>query len=212
MRIFLLLLLIPVAACCHAQKVQKTEPKVRIGFSPLALAQIDFTLLPTAEIQLSDRLILNGEAGYIFSSLYLNEKSYNAAQGFIARVSPKIFTGHTRRFYLAPQFFYKKVSHRIEDWLGKDVVGGVPSYSQYQRFRYERRIYGTNLTCGVYLPLDRKGRNSLDLYAGLGVRWKKAEVTDVPRAAYRTNIQFFGDEGLTTASTPIGARLLFALH
>jgi len=212
MRILLLLVLLPAAVLCQGQKISEPAKKVRIGISPLALAQIDFTLLPAVDIQLSDRLILTGEAGYIFSSLYMNEKSYNAAQGFIVRVSPKILIGQTRRFYMAPQFFYKKVSHRIEDWLGKDVVGGVPSYSQYQRFRYQRRIYGTNLTCGVYLPLDRKGRNSLDLYAGLGVRWKKAEVTDVPRATYRTNLQFFGDEGLVTASIPLGARLLFSLH
>jgi hypothetical protein len=135
-----------------------------------------------------------------------------SGKGFILRPSVKIFLAEKNKFYLQPQAFYKQVSHYVEDWLGKEAVNDVPSYEQYQKFRYRRIVWGGNIICGWLNPLDKKNKTFLDLYFGLGLRKKEAKIPGEPRSIYRRNNGILiNDVNNVMPSLPAGLRLLIRL-
>jgi len=159
-------------------------------------------------------LLLTGEAGYIFASDYLRNENggERKASGFIIRPALKFFMNDRSRTYLQPQFFYKQVTHRVYDWLGKEMVDNVASYEQLQNFKYRRKIVGVNVILGTVMPLGL--RNSfVDLYIGLGVRKKTVKVVGEPTSSYQ-RIPIIGNsdnanEGIFP-SLPAGIRFIYA--
>lgn len=196
-----------------------TFPKARhaISVNPFALAQLDYTILAGYDIRLKHRLYLSTEAGYIFSSSYIEsmDNPSTNGSGFIIRPSVKWFHGITQKFYVQPQVFFKQFTHAGEDWIGKNAVNGVPAYEQYQQFRYRRNIWGINFIGGFAFPLGPKGKTFMDAYCGLGVRYKKSIVVGEPRSIYREpSFSFFAngiDQGWLP-SFPAGLRFCYVIH
>jgi hypothetical protein len=221
MKKFLLLLFI-FPFCVNAQKMKRsfperlfTENKTAISFNPFALAEIDFTALVGYENKLEPKLYLSNEAGYIFASNYIGkgERSSNNGTGFLIRPSLKWFVADNNKFYLQPQIFYKQVTHKMNDWLGKAAVNGMPSYEQLQDFKYRREIFGFNAVAGFALSLDQHKRSYMDLYFGFGVRYKKSVIAGEPRSVYQNSSGMFGDmDSGIFPSVPIGMRIIYALN
>lgn len=183
-KILLLLCAFPFFA--KAQRAQPfTQVSNAISFNPFALIEIDYTALVGYENKLAPKIFLSTEAGYIFSSGYIGSRNGSSSNGtgFLIRPSVKWFVAENNRFYLQPQIFYKQVTHKVYDWLGKDVVNGVPAYEQLQDFKYRRKIIGFNAVSGFVLPLDHRRKGFIDLYFGIGVRYKKKIVLWVSRKA-----------------------------
>jgi hypothetical protein len=217
----ILFLLLAFPFCVNAQKKRQTvnerlftENKTAISFNPFALAAIDYTLLAGYERKLSHKLFLGTEAGYIFASGYIGNdgQSSNNGTGFIIRPSLRWFVADNNKFYLQPQVFYKQVTHKMHDWLGKDAVNGVPSYEQLQDFKYRRKISGFNLVAGFALPLGQHKRRYIDLYFGLGIRNKRSLIAGEPTSIYNRTIGIFEpvDDGVFP-SVPVGVRFIYAI-
>jgi hypothetical protein len=221
MKNFLLLLLVfPFGV--NAQKMKRsfperlfTENNTAISFNPFALAEIDFTALAGYENRLAPKLYLSNEAGYIFASNYIGNDgtSSNNGTGFLIRPSLKWFVTDNGKFYLQPQIFYKQVTHKMHDWLGKAAVNRVPSYEQLQDFKYRRKIYGFNTVAGFVLSLDQHKKGYMDFYFGLGIRNKKTVIAGEPNSVYKNSDGMFADmdNGLFP-SIPMGIRIIYALH
>lgn len=220
MKKILALMFLSVALQAGAQQ-SRLFPTVHsaVSFNPFALAEIDFTLLGGYEHKIKPRIFLATEAGYIFSSLYVGTDNDGRARasGFMIRPSIKWFVADNDKFYLQPQFFYKQVTHHLYDWLGKEAVGGVPSYQQLQNFNYKRSSAGFNAVVGFALPLDQHKKGFIDLYMGLGLRRKWSKVVGEPRSVYRN------DTGVTIndspdansgifPSVPAGIRFIYAIR
>ncbi|HEU4470300.1 MAG TPA: hypothetical protein VFR58_04390 [Flavisolibacter sp.] len=209
----LLLLLLPLGAAAQQRDPGPDYTKA-ISFSPLALAQIDFTMMLGAEYRLRPGFSLYTDAGYIFSSAYLTDGGNSrGASGFIIRPAARFYLRGRSLFYLQPQVFYKQVTHRLHDWLGKNCVEGVPAFEQLQDFRYRRQAYGFNGVVGALVPLSRRDRVFFDFYLGLGVRYKKNAVVKEPnccfdRGGFVTTIN--RDEG-SFPSIPAGVKLVIAV-
>lgn len=215
MRHLFLLCLLAFSFLVKAQK-SRLMPAYQKAFSFNVLPLIDYAILLGMEFKIKPKLLLGGEAGYIFNSDYLrtNNGSDTKASGFIIRPALKFFMNDRSRSYLQPQFFYKQVTHRVYDWLGKQMVNDVASYEQLQSFKYRRKIVGVNVILGTVLPI--KIRNGFfDFYAGLGIRKKTSEIVDEPTSSYQ-RIPIIGnsnnaDDGVFP-SLPAGVRFIYAFH
>ena len=218
--IFVLLLVL--SFCAHAQRKKHSfterlfpENKTAISFNPFALAEIDFTALAGYENRLVPKLYLSTEAGYILASNYIGSdgESSNNGTGFLIRPSLKWFVADNNKFYLQPQIFYKQVTHKMYDWLQKDVVNGVSAYEQLQNFKYRRKIYGLNTVAGFVLPLEQHKKGYIDFYFGLGIRSKKTVIAGEPGSAYQNSSGMFAnmDNGVFP-SVPMGIRIIYSIN
>jgi len=214
MRKFVLLLLaFPLCVYAQDSRIPFTEKKTAVSINPLALIGIDFTVMAGFEHKLSSKLYMSNEAGYIFASQYITDgESTSNGKGFIIRPSLKWFVAKDNKFYLQPQVFYKQVTHKMYDWVGKNPVNGIPAYEQLEEFRYRRKITGFNIVAGSVLPLDWNGKGYIDVYIGLGVRNKKNKVVE-SNTVYQRPTGIFNptDEGVFP-SVPMGVRFIYALN
>src|SRR4051812_3841319 len=157
MRKFFLPILLIGSLMAHAQKQKPPlNYKAAFSFSPLALAQIDYTLMFGGEYRLRPGITLVTDIGYIFGSEYMKGEA-KPAVGFVFRPSVKLFVNERNNFYLQPQLFYKQVTHQEYDWLGMECVNGIPTYEALTHFRYRRVVYGVNATAGAVLPRAKTG-------------------------------------------------------
>jgi hypothetical protein len=195
---------------------QKTKPPVvyqkAISISPLALADVDHTLMLTGEYRFNNKLALVTDVGYIFASEYIGNTQ--KTWGFNIRPSIRMYYGKRNKGYLQGQVFYKLANYTLHDWVGKDCVNGVPSYQQEMDFDYRKKVMGFNLIAGGVLPLSQSHQWLIDLYGGLGFRHKKHQMVNQPNSCYSIDggwvFNFYNDE-VTTISVPMGVRLTYVL-
>jgi hypothetical protein len=192
---------------------QKLSYDKAISFSPLMLLGPDYTLTLGYEQRLNENIIIFPELGYIIGSSHLRSSSdVRHTWGFQFRPSVKILVNRKKTFYLQPQLFYKRVDHRLYDWLGKDCVDEVPSYEELKDFTFRRKAYGFNAIAGVMLP-NRSRKLIFDFYWGLGVRFKESLVPGEGRNCFQPFnsgiVNLGGNEALP--NMPMGMRLVFVL-
>jgi hypothetical protein len=154
------------------------------------------------------------DIGYIFGSAYLGDPENQKATGFVFRPSIRFYSGRRNNFYMQPQVFYKLVTHKVQDWVGMNCDNGVPAYQQLKEFKYRRNIYGLNATIGRVIPLDRNNRLFVDLFIGVGVRYKKSGIAANDCSCYQPTSMLIFEEDPDNGffpSLPGGAKLVFAL-
>lgn len=199
---------------CYGQK-RNLKPRIvykkSISFSPFALVAVDGTMSIGGEYRVKENKALLLDAGYIFYSYYLanNEK----ASGFTFRPAFRYYYGKRIQSYWQAQLLYKQVMYRQNDWLGKDCVNEVPSYYQFQKFKYRKQVAGLNVMAGEVMRLS--DRFFLDVYAGLGIRMKLHKVIDVDYSCYRTNSGDVPDiykPKMVTISVPVNLKIIFKLE
>jgi hypothetical protein len=188
-----------------------------IHFSPLAVLQIDYTLMAGAEYRLRPNLALVLEGGYIFASSYLDElQNQSGGTGFIIRPAMRWYMGKKNRFYFQPQMFYKLVTHKKYDWVGRDCVDEVPSYEELTEFKYRRHISGANVMIGRIVPLGRSGKRFVDFYLGMGVKYKKSVIVNETHSCFMPPNAFTianddPDNGFFP-NVPAGVKLIFSIR
>src|SRR3954470_16284890 len=75
--------------------------KAAITFSPLALLQIDYTIMSGAEFRLKPRVSLVADVGYVFYSSYLGGNGTdNSGTGFMIRPGLRYYVNNTHSFYI----------------------------------------------------------------------------------------------------------------
>lgn len=186
-----------------------------IHFNPFALAQIDYTFLTGIEFRTNPRVSVVTELGYIFASDYieLQSKSFPAS-GFMIRPSVRFFMNERKNFYLQPQVFFKKVTHHLHDWVGMDCENDVPGYEEFKEFRFQRFIYGFNVTGGFLVPLSKSGNTLIDFYFGFGLRQKSVSIKNEPNACYNRRNFFvsISQSNGMVPGIPSGIKLIFVVR
>ncbi|HEX6333342.1 MAG TPA: DUF3575 domain-containing protein [Flavisolibacter sp.] len=212
-------ILVPVFfLCCHSSFSQekKQEPlsfQWAVHFSPLALIDFDNTVMLGGEYRLGKNIGVLLDAGYIFWSNYFTTITH--ASGVHLRPSARLYFGKKMTEYVQLQGIWKHARYEIYDWLERDVVNGVPSYSRLQEFNYKRDVLGLNIIIGEAMPVAKK--LSIDAYFGLGLRYRRQGVVNIPGSRYgSSDDQAWGGnrfrEELLTASMPAGIRLTYYLR
>jgi hypothetical protein len=195
----------------HRMPKPKIMYKKTIIFSPFALVDLDQTILPGGEYRFSQRWSVVADVGYTFSSYYITNNKNTS--GFTVRPAIRRYYGRRNELFWQAQLLYKQVTYLQKDWLDKDCVEGVPTYSQYQEFRFLKKVYGINAMAGEVMPLSNK--LYLEVFAGLGMRLKEHDVIGEGNSCYRTNtvgtLNMYRPR-TTTISAPISLRLVYRLE
>lgn len=210
---FLLLFLSAAIVASAQNKKQPVVYKKAISLSPLALADMDHTLMLTGEYRLHNKLALLVDAGYIFASEYFSQE--RKTWGYNIRPAIRMYYGKRNKGYLQAQAFHKSVTYTLHDWLGQNCVNGVPTYEKLQEFDFRKNVTGFHLTAGAVLPLTQSHKWLIDLYGGIGFRSKKHHLVNQPDACYNlvgTALFNFQMDDVTTASLPLGVRITYVLE
>lgn len=146
---------------------------VRINF-PGLLDFYDQNISLGAEYQFNPQWSAGIDAGYIFQSEYISKNK--GVKGMILRPFVRYYLKEKRTGFLEANLHYKQVVYKVKDWIGRDVINGVPAYEELSIFDFNKSVFGINLAIGTKWNLDRKNnRIKLEPYAGLGARIKRQE-------------------------------------
>lgn len=162
-----------------------------------------------AEYKFAPQWSAGSDVAYIFSSEYLSDSK--GTNGFIVRPFFRFYPDVEKRLFLEMQLHYKYASYRLKDWLGKDVVEGIPSYEELTTFHFIKKALGIHFNAGTSANLTRDKKLRLELYIGLGVRHKK-QYAD--KGTYIREKGWFVDlyqPDYTTVVMPMGFRLVYDL-
>ena len=151
--------------------------KILVRFSPLGVIDfLDHNLTPGIEYRMYGRWAAGLDAGYIFASDYIAKNKGTA--GVLMRPYVRFYPKSSSGLFLHAEFHYKRVRYRLEDWLGKAPVNGIPTYEEFTTFSYVKRVTGANLRIGGELFLSPNKRLRSEVTVGFGVRFKKSLVRD----------------------------------
>lgn len=168
-----------------------------------------------AEYRLNRSWSVTMDAGYIFYSLY-NGKAEKAS-GILLRPAIRKYTSKYRDRFIDLQLHYKNVAYNIYDWLGKDVVNGVPTYEELKVFQYRKRVMGAQILFGGREELTWNHRLFLEVFVGLGLRYKEEWLPKEANSRYDlNNSSYFRNASSEKANhllpaLPIGVRFIYAL-
>lgn len=164
------------------------------------------------EYRFNDSWSVSCDAGWIFHSTYF--ENIKSTSGIIFRPSARGYFQKSRRTFAELQFHYKNVTYKIEDWLGRGCINGIPAYEEFTTFRYRKKVAGLNLNFGYQGRISRNNKLWFDVYLGVGARKKWDKVVKEEGSCYEnngpftfTNSNFWGDD--LYPSLPMGFRLLY---
>ena len=208
----LLLLIAFNATVCIAQKKEKyILPKGSwlFRFNPTGMIDpVETNFSVGGEYRFHSNWSVSADAAWIFYSSYFGAKHTN---GFIFRPAIRYYIPHTDGMFVETELHYKYVSYRIEDWLGKNCVNGVPSYEEFTRFSYLKQAWGFHIKTGYQERIGRDKRFWMEAYLGIGPRWRSFKVKDEPNSCYT----HAGDASLNiinnnlSVAIPMGIRLMY---
>ena len=162
-----------------------------------------------AERRISRFVSVAIDAGYIIFSQRFREGN---SSGFIIRPAVRYFPDNSKVF-LEAELHYKQHIHRIYDWVGRDIVGGVATYQEYKQFKLKKEVIGPHLKFGSLIPASK--RLWFEIYVGVGLHYRRYTVPEEKDFVYTFNQLF---EQVSTGQTeklvaiPIGGRILYRLR
>lgn len=208
-----LIILLMMCEMAEAQKLSDTLAKGNtfLRFNIVNIVDVSEPNISFGvERRISDHVSLTLDAGYILMSQRFRENGNSS--GFIIRPAVRYFP-EKRKIFFEAELHYKQHTHHLTDWIGRDVVAGVPAYEEYRNFRLRKQVIGPHFKFGALMPV--KKRLWFEFYAGIGIHWRKYTVVEGRDLAYRFDQQF---EIITTGNTeklvaiPIGGRILYRLR
>jgi hypothetical protein len=185
-----------------------------LRFNPLGLIDIiDQNISAGAEYRFKPKWSAAVDAAYIFQSNNLD--NLQSAKGYIIRPAVRKYFSRQLNHYVEAELHYKHLATTIEDWVGRNVVNGVPAYEEYRKFRYIKEVAGLQVKLGVQECLVQKKWLWIELYAGFGVR-KKWQHAQLPPGSSYTFLRRMFSEDPNQSNTvfpafPGGVRLLFKI-
>jgi hypothetical protein len=147
------------------------------------------------------------DVAYIFKSIYLSESK--VANGIILRPFIRYYPKKEKGGFLEAEIHYKYVAYRLTDWVGRDATNGVPAYEEYATFHYNKRVMGLNINAGTDENLSRDKRLRLEVYIGIGIRFKKQGADIGIYTRQRELFQNLYNPQYSTVVLPLGMRLLY---
>lgn len=181
MKFVFALLFSSLSILVFAQKQVVLPYTTAVSFSPLALADGDRAVMIGGEYRLKQHWAIVADAGYVFTSNYFD--AIKKVSGINARSSIRYYYGRHKQEFLQAQIMYKHINYSMYDWLGKNCVNDVPAYDELQDFTFRKKVWGFNMIAGEIIPIF-SNQFFLEIYAGIGVRYKRQDIANVDNACY----------------------------
>lgn len=211
-----LLLMLIFTGVLLAQSPESTKPplyKKAVRFNMLGLLDVfDGNFSFGGEYAFQPRWSVTTDLSFVLYSAYF--EGNKRALGYIIKPGIRYYVADNRRGFLEAVVFYKRVGYKMEDWLDKDVVNGLPAYQQYQDFIIRKRVAGLNIQAGLQRSISSDKLLRIEGYIGLGIRFKWQDIKDHPEATFDSNDGFFwrdNNEYLVVPSVPFGIRLVYCI-
>lgn len=193
------------------------QEKVAIRINPFGMIDVfDGNLSAGVTYSLNSRWSATADISYIFYSTYLERNK--GASGYIFKPAIRYYLSGSRKTFIESTLWYKRSRYKVEDWLGMNCVNGVSAYEEYKDFRILKKVVGFNIQAGIQKSLIKNNLLRMEIYAGIGVRFKWQEIMGAPKACYSPNIFFFNntnsiyDPYYIGASIPHGLRLVYVIE
>ena len=205
--------LLPVAVLFTSLVQAQTgvKPEILARFNVLGLIDpFDRNFSTGVEVRFNPQWSAGTDAGYIFYSKYLMDAKRTS--GFIVRPFIRHYYKKSKRSFVEAEFHYKMANYKLEDWLGREVVNGVPAYEELKEFTFRKQALGFHLKIGKVNTLSKNKKLLIEYYVGMGIRkkWNKSLEGD-----YRLREGLFSihktDPQYTGLAVPMGARLLYKI-
>ena len=190
--------------------------KLYLRMNPAGLIDMyDMNINIGSEYRINHNWSATMDAGYIYFSQYAGRVKH--ASGILLRPGIRKYAGKRKDFFLELQLHYKEVSYRVEDWLEKSLVNDVATYEEYKTFRYHKQVFGAHFTIGAREYLSRNHRWFFEVYAGVGLHYKKEGMRNETNSRYDPpNLLLIANGSSETVkrfspAVPGGIRLVFRL-
>jgi hypothetical protein len=210
---FLLLLLLNHSSIRAQRKSRVVLPQgisfVRLNFTGL-FDPVETNFSVGYEYRLKEKMSLAADLGYLFYSVYF--ENITGTSGYIFRPSIRLFIDEKNRGYFDTEIHYKHTNYKIEDWLGRGCVNGIPAYEEFTTFKYKRDILGLHLKIGYQGMLSRNGKFWYEIYTGAGIRGRWEKLKNEPGSCYNNAtavIEFNSINQNISYAIPTGLRLLY---
>lgn len=213
MKKLFLLIILSVNYMLLSGQQQHKQPafpwSVRFNFTGLA-DPYDGNISIGAEYAVGSRLSVIADFAYIFYARFPSE--ILSASGVLIRPVIRYYMSNSPIIFFEAAPFYKHAGYKMEDWVGKDCINGIPAYKQYQKYIFRRRVLGLNLQAGIQAVLSKDKALRLEFYTGLGIRIKWEDIKDDSRACPLGRQIFGGNntkEPQVLPGFPQGIRLVY---
>jgi hypothetical protein len=171
----------------HAQDDagRKDYPIVTLRTNPLSFLENDGNIMLGVGYQWHQRWAMAIDPGYIFFTPYNNSETsqVSSMSGIKVRADVRYFFEKSRKglfnTFVAPEFHYKYVRSRKWEDFGINCLGGQCDYYQRAEYTEIKKEMGAALKIGTILPLGN-GRFNVEVYGGLGFKFKRFVDTDLP--------------------------------
>ena len=140
-------------------------------------------------------------AGIEFGKILYSRKFTEAIKnrGTLYRPYIRYYVGKNKNQFLEMEFHYKVANNGMYDFLAKDVVNNIPSYTQLQNFTIRKRAYGMHFKYGLIQNIANH-KLFLEENVGFGFRYRKIDLPNEPNSVYRVR------SGFSTTSIPSNSR------
>ena len=223
-----LLLLLIISLGIHAQEKKKSfrdETQFSLRTNPLSFIEADANVMLGIGMQWSPRLAATIEPAYIFGRLYGTVNNDNQtgalpASGIKLRTDFRYYfsdfpNGKRSALFIGPEFHYKYVNTTLEDEFGINCIGNNCAYRQRAEYKETKEELGGFLKMGLHAPVVDK--LAIELFWGLGVKWKWRRESDIPVGGSFTDPPDSRGNGIIPREglmvmLPMGAKLSFLLR
>lgn len=213
MKCYFFMLMMAASVSAHARLFGDTikQNNFAIRFNITGLVDVfDMNLTFGAEKKLTNNLSVAVDAGWIFFSQRFEEtKSTN---GLLLRPSVRFYPGK-KLFYIEGELHIKHVIYRMEDWIGREAVNGVPAYEQFATFKLRKDVIGPHIKAGRMVAIFQNPRLMLDFYLGVGVHFRRYKIPGQPaNSTYRVQSDFnriVVGETKQQFALPAGVRMVY---
>ena len=153
-----------------AQSGAPHDMLIRFNFPGLIDFQ-DNNLSSGLEYKINQQWSTGADVGWIFSSRYMARTK--AANGLLFRPFIRLYPKENGKLFVETELHYKKVTYKIEDWLGRSPVNGTPAYEEFTTFNYKKRAMGMHFRVGGVFDITKDGLLKLEMTGGIGFRYKE---------------------------------------
>jgi len=215
---FVFCFFIIVATSSNGQRKHKApvayQDTLSVRLSPMGLIDIfDGNFTPGISYAFNARWTISADISGIFYSSYLPQNTH--ALGYIFKPAIRYYLSDSRKVFMESALFYKNVNYKLHDWIDRDVVNGVPAYREEAVFHFRKQVVGLNMQGGFQKGLSRDNLLRIEIFAGIGIRYKRQDLKNLPGAKYTPDNFFFGETiyGSSEFSfgVPHGLRLVYVI-
>lgn len=214
---FLIMFILQASLLFRAAAQENPEPYSDYNWAlrsnPLGLADfLDHNINLGTEFRFHKKWSFSTDLAYIFYSRFYNQSK--GASGYMVKPAIRYYAVNRARLFFEWDIFYKHVGYKMEDWIGKNCVNGVPTFDMNTLFVLQKKVVGTNIKIGKQFNISEDKRLKAEVYLGLGIRHRWSSIKNDPNACFR-NGGLFGDEfingPITLPGLPAGIRFIYVV-